>query len=282
MQQTALVIDANQQIREQLAEVLVPPDWTISEAPDNAAALELARSKKFDLVLTGKESSATDDIELLRAIRRVHPHTRVIILTGDSTPQEVLEAIREGAFSYFSTPFSLAALSEAVKDAVTAPSWDDGIEIISAEPRWVRLIARCELETAERVLRFIREMIDLPDEEKDTIGWALRELLMNAMEHGGNFNRDQYVELSYLRTKRAVACRIKDPGKGFSFEEIHHAAVANPPNDPIRHLDFRKAQNLRAGGFGILLSRNMVDELIYSEKGNEVVLIKYVDGPHST
>jgi anti-sigma regulatory factor (Ser/Thr protein kinase) len=34
---------------------------------------------------------------------------------------------------------------------------------------------------------------------------------------------------------------------------------------------------LRPGGFGVLLARNSVDELIYNEKGNEVVLVKYVD-----
>jgi hypothetical protein len=33
---------------------------------------------------------------------------------------------------------------------------------------------------------------------------------------------------------------------------------------------------LRPGGFGILLTRNIIDELIYGEMGNEVVLIKYL------
>jgi len=33
---------------------------------------------------------------------------------------------------------------------------------------------------------------------------------------------------------------------------------------------------LRPGGFGILLTRQLVDELIYNETGNEVLLIKYV------
>ena len=105
----------------------------------------------------------------------------------------------------------------------------------------------------------------------------MRELLLNAIEHGGNFDPQKYVELSYVRTKRAVACRVKDPGEGFSFEEISHAAVSNPIDDPLRHLQHREAGNLRPGGFGILASRNMVDELMYNEKGNEVILIKYLD-----
>jgi len=72
-------------------------------------------------------------------------------------------------------------------------------------------------------------------------------------------------------------CRVKDPGEGFSLEEIQHAAIANPPDDPIRHQAYRDAQGLRPGGFGVLLARHLVDELLYTEKGNEVLLIKYLD-----
>ena len=50
----------------------------------------------------------------------------------------------------------------------------------------------------------------------------------------------------------------------------------NPPDDPLRHLTYREAENLRPGGFGMLLAKNSIDELLYNEQGNEVVLVKYV------
>jgi anti-sigma regulatory factor (Ser/Thr protein kinase) len=71
-------------------------------------------------------------------------------------------------------------------------------------------------------------------------------------------------------------CRIKDPGEGFSLEEIRHAAVNNPSYDPIRHALLREAQGLRPGGYGLLLTKHFVDELVYNEKGNEVLLVKYI------
>jgi anti-sigma regulatory factor (Ser/Thr protein kinase) len=40
---------------------------------------------------------------------------------------------------------------------------------------------------------------------------------------------------------------------------------------------YRDAQGLRPGGFGVLVAQSMVDEVIYGEKGNEVLLIKYMD-----
>lgn len=277
-QKAALVIDPLHDISEKLSQILKVPEWSVQEVANNSEALDVVRSKKFDLILTSVRSSGKEDVELLRVMRRLHPHVRVIILTDDTMPDDIQEAIRAGAFSYFTQPFSLPALAEMVTHATQEPYWDDGIEIVSAAPKWVRLIARCDKKTADRLLQFVQEMIDLPSHERETVGWALGELLMNAVEHGGNFRPDQYVELSYIRTKRAVACRVKDPGEGFSFDEISHAAVSNPSNDPLRHLNYREAGNLRPGGFGILLARNMVDELAYNEQGNEVLLIRYVDG----
>jgi anti-sigma regulatory factor (Ser/Thr protein kinase) len=119
-------------------------------------------------------------------------------------------------------------------------------------------------------------MSDLPPVEREDVAIAFREMLLNAIEHGGNFDPSQYVEVSYVRTRKSVMCRIKDPGEGFSIEEIHHAAVNNPPCDPIRHDLFRQASGLRPGGYGVLLTKHLVDELMYSEKGNEVLLVKYL------
>src|SRR4030081_1755244 len=147
--------------------------------------------------------------------------------------------------------------------------WDDGIEVVSATPDWIRLAARCDRKTADRLVQFFREIADLPDAEKYDVAIALREMLLNAIEHGGRLDPNQYVEVSYLRARHMVLCRVKDPGDGFSLDEIRHAAIANPPDDPIRHQSYRDELGLRPGGFGVLLTQKLVDELIYGEKGNE-------------
>jgi anti-sigma regulatory factor (Ser/Thr protein kinase) len=82
-----------------------------------------------------------------------------------------------------------------------------------------------------------------------------------------------------VRTKRVVMCRIKDPGEGFSLEELQHTALANPPDDPFHHMAEREARGMRPGGFGILMAKKLVDELLYNEQGNEVLLVKYLDKP---
>src|SRR5580658_3609703 len=177
----------------------------------------------------------------------------------------------------FSKPFSLATLADMVLTAAEEPCWDDGIEIISATPDWIHLAARCDLKTAERLIQFMREIADLPERESDAVAFAFREILMNAIEYGGNFSSDQYVEISYVRAKHMVMCRVKDPGEGFTLDEIDHAAVANPEGEPARHVTYRDAKGLRPGGYGVLLAQKLVDELIYDQKGNDVLLVKYID-----
>jgi len=272
---TVLVVGSDNNFTGQVSAAL--PAWNVEHTETNLQALKLVEERAFDLMITGEETSGKVDVELLREIRQVRPHTRLIILTNLSTPSDVIASIRERAFSYFSRPFSQASLAEMLRLAAEAESWDDGIEVISATPDWIRLAARCDRRTADRLLQFFHEIVQLPDQERDQVATAFREMLLNAMEHGAGFDPTQYVEISYVRARHMILCRVKDPGEGFSLDEIQHAAVSNPPDDPLRHQAYREAKGLRPGGFGVLLTRGMVDELIYGEKGNEVLIVKYVE-----
>jgi len=279
---TALLVGGDSQIEAQLRGILETEEWAIQHAGDNAAALNLAQKKSFDLILTSEKTSGREDIELLRKIRRIRPHTRLIILADESTPADVITSMRERAFSYFSKPFSPDALAVMIHHAIEEPCWDDGIDVVSATPEWIRIRARCDLKTADRVLQFFDEIAELPDPERGAVGMAFREMLTNAIEHGGRLDPNQDVEISYVRARHMVTCRISDPGEGFTLDEIPHAAIANPVNEPVRHLEYRDAQGMRPGGFGVLLAQQLVDQLIYSEQGNEVLLVKYLDSEPPT
>ena len=274
---TALLVGRDSQIEAQLRGVLKPDAWAIQHATDNTAVLDLAHKKSFDLIITSEKTSGREDIELLRKIRRIRPHTRLIILADESTPADVITSMRERAFSYFSKPFSQDALAVMIHHAIEDPCWDDGIDVVSATPEWIRIRARCDLKTADRVLQFFDEIAELPDPERGAVGMAFREMLTNAIEHGGRLDPNLDVEISYVRARHMVTCRISDPGEGFTLDEIPHAAIANPVNEPVRHLEYRDAQGMRPGGFGVLLAQQLVDQLIYSEQGNEVLLVKYLD-----
>jgi len=273
----ALLVGRDSLIEEQLRDILEPGVWALQRATDNAVALVMARDKNFDLVLTSEKTSGREDVELLRKLRRIRPHTRLIILAEESTPTDVIASMREHAFSYFSKPFSAGALAVMIRHAMEEPCWDDGIDVVSATSEWIRIYARCDLKTADRVLQFFDEIAELPNPEKSAVGMAFREMLTNAIEHGGRLDPNQQVEISYLRARHMVTCRISDPGEGFTLDEIPHAAIANPEDDPLHHIEYRNALGMRPGGFGVLLTQRLIDELVYNQQGNEVTLIKYLD-----
>jgi DNA-binding response OmpR family regulator len=275
---TALLIGDDAEVKSALSTVLAPEGWKLEQSSNLDDALALAKSRQFDLIVTSRNTSGNQDVEFLRRRRRVRPNTRIIILTGDSTPDDVIASMREHAFGYLSKGFSIESLAETVRTVLETPTWDDGIEIMSATPNLITLAVRCTIVAAERLLQFMREVADLPEEERHNVGMAFREMLLNAMEHGCQFDPEKYVEICYVRTKHMVMARIKDPGDGFTLDEVRHAAIGNPPDDPIAHVIRRNEEGMRPGGYGVMLAKNLVDELIYGEKGNEVLLVKYLPG----
>ena len=279
---TALVVASGGDVDELLTNVLAHEGWSIQRVIDNHQALARARAEPFELIITGRKTLGIEDIELLRKIRSARPHVRLIILTDEWTRGDVISAMREGAFSYFSAPFEASELAEMVRAAMAEPCWDDGIEVLSATPEWVTLTARCDIATANRLVQFLHGVKDpsIPEAEREQVITAFREILINAMEHGAQFDSSQHVEISFIRARRAIACRVKDPGKGFSLEELRDAAADRSPEDLFGRARVRDEQGLRPGGLGILVAKKFVDELIYSEKGNEVVLVKYLDPPN--
>ena len=155
-------------------------------------------------------------------------------------------------------------------------SHPQAIEVISALPGWVELVVPCTRDAADQIGQVVARLgADLPEDVKESVAFAFRELAMNAVEWGGQLDPNRKVRITCVRTDRLLMYRIADPGPGFSFAKLDHAAVSHPDN-PIEHMNVRMEKNLRAGGYGLLTVRSLVDELVYNEKHNEVIFIKYL------
>ena len=71
-----------------------------------------------------------------------------------------------------------------------------------------------------------------------------------------------------------VEVDIEDQGEGFDPGSIPHASSGDE-EDPVGHFAVREVLGLREGGFGILISKGMVDDVKYNDKGNRVTLVKH-------
>jgi len=203
----------------------------------------------------------------------------VVMMTADDTPEALLQSFRGQAHWFVRKPFAPARIVEVVNDVLRASAAAAlPITVISAKPEWLELVAPCSLEVAERVQDFLMQLdAKLPDEVRESVAQAFRELLSNAVEWGGQLDPARTVRISCLRSRRMLLYRIADPGEGFDIDRLAHAAVSNPDSDPLEHHRVREDLGLRPGGLGLVMTRALVDELIYNEKRNEVVLIKYLD-----
>ena len=149
-------------------------------------------------------------------------------------------------------------------------------------------------------MSFARELSSqMQVDMRDEILLSFREIVLNAMEHGAAFNPEQMIEVTAIRTRRSFVFYVRDPGAGFRQEPPGTDRIANltdglianlptsspvppttsrkPTDDLIAHIRRREEEGLPPGGFGLLLARGTVDELLYNEIGNEVLLIKYID-----
>lgn len=273
-----LIIGSGAPVSREIGDALYLADFPMEYSSGNADALQRLRARSFGVVLTSPDSAVDEDLALLNEIRRIRPGVKCIVLARGSTPDEVIAALRAHVFACFTPPFDSDEIIAMARKAASDNQWGDDIQVLTAKPGWVSLRVNCRLATAERLMTFAKELSSrLPENTRQEMMYALREILLNAMEHGAAFNPEQVVEVTAVRTARSMVFYVRDPGAGFRREEVDHAATANPSDDPAAHLANREEEGMRAGGFGLLLAAGTVDELIYSEIGNEVLLIKYID-----
>lgn len=278
MKPSILVVDDDLTTRHLLRKVLIAGGFRVSVASDGAAALKSLRGKRFHLVLLDIWMPKMTGLELLERLRKRRSKARVIIVTSDDTPETLLKAVRDQALEYINKPIQPAALLQIVHRVLKTPARTSSIEILSAKPEWVELEVPCTREAAERLHEFMTHLdTDLAPGVREAVGYAFRELLLNAVEWGGRLDPSRRVRISYLRARRMVLYRIADPGSGFKMDNLSHAAIAHPADRPIDHLPIREEKGLRPGGFGLLMVKAKVDELMYNEKRNEVVFVKYLD-----
>ena len=257
---------------------VTPGDWKnvqIDESFGEADAIRRLRTKAYDVIITSAVIPAARDIAMVIEARDEQPGIRTIVVAPELTANDIIAALRHEVFSCFAMPVAPDELRESVAQALDAEGWKNGIEVISALPDWIALRVSCRRITADRMTRYVTALAgDVPNLDRNDLATAFRELLLNAMEHGAGFDPDKVIEVAAVRTARTIVYYFKDPGPGFNPKAPGLVATED---DPLSHLSYREAEGKRPGGFGMLLTSKLVDEVHYNERGNEVFLVKHLD-----
>ena len=263
-----------------LTGLLEKRDCDVEICSGNVEAVHRLRTRAADVVVSDPSTTVEEDLALAKELRCLRPATRMIVLAPHATHAELVEAIRADVFACFTPPFDYHDVAAMVSSALDGDGWQDGIQVVSGLPHWLTLRVSCHLLTADRLVRFITELQpETPNADRDLLMAAFRELLLNAMEYGAGFDAEKVVEVTAARTARAIVYHFKDPGAGFDREDLAHATASTSPEAVMAATARRVEQGLRPGGFGMLIVRQVADEIVYNESGNEVILIKHIDSP---
>ncbi len=272
-----LVTDDDATTRQMVRGILKKQGYSVSVAADGNVALRAIQKKKFDLVLLDIWMPKMTGLGLLGRLHAEKHVPKIVVMTSDSTSDTLLSALRGRVYQFLAKPIDAEQLVQVVDNALSLDPAIPAIEVLSANKHWVELLVPCERSVVSRVQAFLSRLeTDLPPDVIEKVSYAFRELLNNAIEWGGHLDPNLKVRISYIRTKKLLMYRLDDPGPGFKLEDLKHAAVSNPEHDPMAHMLVREEKGLRPGGLGLMLTQQLVDELVYNEARNEVVLIKYL------
>jgi two-component system response regulator AtoC len=118
-----LLVDDDEQACRMLAEVLEREGYDVARALSVEGALGALGAldtdgRRFDAVLTDLRMPGASGLDLVREVRRRDPHALVFVLTAFGDAAAAGEAIRAGAHDFISKPFDLAALRQAIGQAL--------------------------------------------------------------------------------------------------------------------------------------------------------------------
>ena len=115
--QLLMLVDDEAIFRRNLARLLTQRGLASLEAENGETCLSMLQSAPADVVILDVKMPGISGLEVLRRIRRAHPDTEVILLTGQASARDGVEGIKSGAFDYLSKPVEIDHLVGKIRQA---------------------------------------------------------------------------------------------------------------------------------------------------------------------
>jgi anti-sigma regulatory factor (Ser/Thr protein kinase) len=261
----------------ELAAAVGPMGYEVVPASPREAAGERASEAGASVVAIGPDVRPADAARILRRWK-LSPQTNqtaVVAFTAGPPKRLPAQGMRVEPDLWEQMPLSVAQCADAisrVREQSRARA-AEGVRFhlcvsIGSDIKLLREVEAC----LEGLLR----ECGLDPKQLWSILQSSRELGLNAVEWGNKNNRKLCVGFCFALYPDRFTAKITDQGAGFDPHNIPHAAH---PDDPLGHIAIRETSGLRVGGYGILICRKLMDEVIYNEAGNEVTIVKRLNVP---
>lgn len=138
-----LVVDDELSMREFLSILLEKDGHHVFSASDGVGALEQLQQHKADLVITDIRMTGMTGLELLQEVKDKYPKIPVLLITAFASPDDAVQAMKNGAFDYITKPFKVDDIKNIVASALSSkpPSTIDhpSFDIIGESPEMQKI-----------------------------------------------------------------------------------------------------------------------------------------------
>ena len=267
-----LVVEDEPVMNELVAEILQFHGFDVRCAFSGEQALKAVAEQRPDGVLLDIMLPGVSGYEVCHQLKcaRETNLLPVVMLTALDRRDDRVRGIRVGADAYVTKPFDPELLIDILVKTIE--------RVRSRMAHGLRGYLELSFQSDLEFLMEVNDLLlglyaqsPLTEKEIQEIRYCLLEMGKNAMEWGNRYQKDLLIHMEYTLSEKELELIIRDQGQGFDPNNLPHAAGSG---DPLAHTFVREKLGMRDGGFGILLSRSFMDEVRYSEKGNEVTLIK--------
>jgi two-component system OmpR family response regulator len=273
MTRKALIVEDAPGTGELLAEVLRRRGFEPTLLKEGKPAAAWTRTNMPELILLDLMLPDADGYDICEELKldRETNLIPVIMVTARVQPQDRVHGLQVGANNYLTKPFTVEQLNRAVDEVL---AWRTDLERrgTGGEIHFELQSDTRHLEELNHLLAALFLFSGLTQPQVRQLTLAVRELGSNAIEWGHRKQTERIVTVTYRIDPEKVTIVIRDTGPGFNPQSLPHAATSD---DPVAHMMVRETLGLREGGFGIMLARDLVDDLQYNETGNEVRLVKF-------
>jgi DNA-binding response OmpR family regulator len=271
-----LVVEDDAELGGLLCDLLRTEGYDARRVEDGDEALRRIGEDQPDAIILDVMLPGLNGFEVCQRLkfRKETNLIPILMLTALSDPLARQKGLHVGADRYLTKPFEPEELLKEIRSTLGRQRHlrEGGIRTS------LLLKMQSDSRLREQLNDLLSELIlqtPLSEEDVGRIRYAVLEMVQNAVEWGNRHREDLEVSISYEVTSDAVKFVITDQGGGFNPNHVPHAAN---DEDPVAHMAIREKLGLRDGGFGILISKGMVDEFRYNEAGNQVTMVKYFDG----
>jgi CheY-like chemotaxis protein len=263
-QRRILIVDNNEELRSTLEQVLRDLGHTVVATGDREEALSRDDLDEFDLIISDLTDDADSGVQLLSELKRKRLLVPVVVSSDQAQQPGIIKAFKMGAANYLRLPYNKDELRNIVEKTLSYKlRFVDDLKVLPHVHEKIDFELPSDLSLMNGVLHYLLERVaklGLIKPERSNLFVALDEAFVNAVKHGNRNDTSKMVRITAELSSKEARFTVEDEGDGFNVQEIPD------PCDP--------ANLFKASGRGVLLIYNIMDEVKYNERGNQLTMVK--------